>query len=50
VIPERASNLGRDDPTVVLSTAMNYDIAEVVGGDYHVVARISKQALEGVAR
>jgi len=42
--------LGRDDLTAVLSTAMNYDIAEVVDGDYHVVARISKRTLDGVQR
>ena len=42
--------LERDDLTAVLSTSMNYDIAEVVGRDYHVVARISKQALGGVQR
>lgn len=42
--------LGRDDLTAVLSTAINYDIAEIVDGDYHVVARISKEALAGVSR
>jgi hypothetical protein len=36
--------------TAVLSTAMSYDIVEVVGSDYHVVARISKHVLGGVQR
>jgi acetamidase/formamidase len=42
-------HVDREELTAVLSTAMNYDIAEIVDSDYHVVARISKQTLEGLA-
>ena len=33
----------------VVATAMNHDIAEVVDGDYHVVARLRKLQLAGLA-
>jgi acetamidase/formamidase len=42
-------HLDRYETGSVLGTAMVYDIAEVVDGDYHVVARLSKQALAGLS-
>lgn len=42
-------HLDRYEVTSVVGTAMNYDIAEVVDGDYHVVARLSKQQLAGLS-
>ena len=42
-------HLDRYEVTSVMGTAMNYDIAEVVDGDYHVVARLSKQQLAGLS-
>jgi len=42
--------LDRSDLSAVFGTAMSYDVAEVVSGEYHVVARLSKQTLEGIAR
>jgi hypothetical protein len=34
----------------VLGTAVHYDIAEVVDPSYHVVARLSKQALSTLVK
>jgi acetamidase/formamidase len=38
----------RYELSTLLGTAMSYDIAEIVDTEYHVVARMSKQLLEGV--
>ena len=42
---ERDYKLNPSEIASVLGTAMRYDIAEVVDPSYHVVARVSKQAL-----
>ena len=47
---ERDFKLNRAEVANVLGTAMSYDIAEVVDPEYHVVARVSKEALSRIAR
>ena len=47
---ERDYKLNPSQVASVLGTAMNYDIAEVVDPYYHVVARVSKQALAGLLK
>jgi amidase len=47
---ERDFKLNRAEVAHVLGTAMNYDIAEVVDPEYHVVARVSKEALSRIAQ
>jgi acetamidase/formamidase len=38
----------RYELSTLLGTAISYDIAEIVDTEYHVVARMNKQSLEGV--
>ena len=47
---ERDYKLNASEVASVLGTAMSYDIAEVVDPSYHVVARVSKQALAPLAK
>jgi acetamidase/formamidase len=42
--------LDRYDLSAVLGTALSYDIGEVVDPQYHVVARLSRKTVEGIAR
>ncbi|MFI5312232.1 MAG: acetamidase/formamidase family protein [Gemmatimonadales bacterium] len=41
--------LTRSEAAMVMGTAAEYDIAEVVDGDYNVVARMPKAALRGIS-
>jgi amidase len=43
-------NLNRAEAAYVLGTTMRYDIAEVVDPQYHVVARLPKEALSAIAQ
>ena len=47
---EHDFKLNPSEVASVLGTSMRYDIAEVVDPYQHVVARISKKALAGVAK
>jgi acetamidase/formamidase len=47
---ERDFKLNRAEVAYVLGTAMTYDVAEVVDPEYHVVARVSKEALSRIAQ
>lgn len=47
---ERDFKLNRAEVAYVLGTAMNYDVAEVVDPQYHVVARLSKGALSRIGQ
>ncbi len=47
---ERDYALNRAEVAYVLGTTMNYDIAEVVDPQYHVVARVPKEALSRIAQ
>ena len=42
-------SLDRYELATVLGTAISYDIAEVVGAEYHIVARVSKTVLDKIA-
>ena len=46
---QRDFKLNRAEVAYVLGTAMSYDIAEVVDPDYHVVARLPKDALSRIS-
>lgn len=46
---QRDYRLSRAEVAYVLGTGLIYDIAEVVDPEYHVVARLSKQALSRIA-
>jgi amidase len=46
---EKDFKLNRPEVAYVLGTAMKYDIAEVVDPEYHVVARLPKDALSRIA-
>jgi acetamidase/formamidase len=47
---EQDYGLNRSEVASVLGTAMNYDIAEVVDGDFNVVARLDKKLLTPIPR
>ena len=47
---QRDFKLNRAEVAYVLGTAMSYDVAEVVDPQYHVVARVSKEALARIAQ
>jgi len=47
---EHDFKLNRAEVAYVLGTAMRYDVAEVVDPEYHVVARVSKEALARIAQ
>jgi acetamidase/formamidase len=47
---EQDYKLSRGEVALVMGTGVQYDIAEVVDGDVHVVARFPKRLLRGVSR